>query len=153
VAAIARLVSAAVAVALVGAACSGDDDGGEPAIIDVGQAAVGVCLDVASDVGAEITELPTVECTELHTHEIFAVVESAESVYPGFEALETEAQAACLAQFEPYVGVNAFDSELFYSWLVPTLNSWEKEDDREIICVVGNGNGAPLIGSVAGSRR
>jgi hypothetical protein len=36
-------------------------------------------------------------------------------VYPGFEALELEAQARCLGEFEEYVGRSAFDSELFYS--------------------------------------
>ena len=45
------------------------------------------------------------------------------SVYPGFEALEADAQAQCLAAFEPYVGINPFDSDLFVSWLVPTLTT------------------------------
>jgi hypothetical protein len=114
---------------------------------------VGTCLAFEADVGPEITDLPVVPCEQSHSHEIFAVVVLDETdVYPGFEALETTATAACLEHFEPYVGVNAFDSTLFYSWMVPTLTSWDREKDREIICVVGNHNGAPLTGSVKGTR-
>lgn len=139
-------------VAVLAAGCSGDDDTGSP-VLRVKETGVGTCLDFPEDVGAEITELPVVPCEVPHSHEIFAVVLTEGDVYPGFEALETKATAACLTEFEPYVEVNAFDSELFYSWMVPTLTSWDREKDREIICVVGNHNGAPLRGSVKGTRR
>lgn len=140
------------AVAVLAAGCSGDDDAGSP-VLGVTESGVGTCLDFPEDVGAEISELPVVPCEVSHSHEIFAVVLTEGDVYPGFEALETEATAACLTEFEPYVGINAFDSELFYSWMVPTLTSWDREDDREIVCVVGNHNGAPLVGSVEGTQR
>lgn len=136
----------------VGAVGCGDDDEGEP-VIDLGESAVGTCLDVGDEIGADVERLPAVPCEDPHTHEIFAIVDSADETYPGFEALEAEAQAACLEPFEEYVGVSAFDSELFYSWLVPTLTSWEQDDDREIVCVVGENNGAPLVGSVRGINR
>ncbi len=100
-----------------------------------------------------MTELPEVECGVAHTHEIIAIVNSESDTYPGFEALEAEAQAACLAEFEPYIGINPFDSELFVSWLVPTLTTWDRDDDRQIVCVVGNTNGADLVGSVENSAR
>lgn len=135
---------------LAASACSDDD--GAP-ILELGADAIGRCLDVDDTIGAELTELPEVPCEEEHTHEIYAVVVSPASVYPGFEALETTAQARCLAEFEEFVGISAFDSELFYSWLVPTLTSWDREDDREIVCVVGARDGEPLTGSVRGSNR
>ena len=146
----------AVICALVLAACSGGDD--KPAVTELGQDAVGTCLDVDETVGAEINELPVAPCGEKHTHEIYAVLDSASDVYPGFKALEEEAQVACLTAFEPYVGISPFDSNLFYSWLVPTLASWEDKDigkqgDREIICVVGSADDEPLEESVKGSRR
>jgi hypothetical protein len=37
--------------------------------------------------------------------------------------------------------------------MVPTLTSWDRDKYREIICVVGEGNGAPLFGSVKGIDR
>lgn len=139
--------------ALVGAltACSSGDDG-EP-VIDLGPTAVGTCLDFDDSIGAEVDRLPEVPCEDPHSHEIFAVKLSAADTYPGFEALEADAQAQCLGAFDEYVGISAFDSELFFSWLVPTLTSWDKENDREIVCVIGEGNGADLVGTVRGIAR
>lgn len=127
-------------------ACSGDDDGAP--VIDLTEDSIGTCLDFGDTIDAEITSLPAVPCGEPHTHEIYAVSFSDSATYPGLEALEADAQAKCLGAFESYVGVSAFDSELFFSWLVPTLNSWDRDDDRQIVCVIGEGNGAPLVGSV-----
>ena len=144
-------LAALISVAWVAVSCSGDDNGA--AVIDLGAGAVGMCLDFGPEVGAEVLELPTIDCSEPHSHEIFAVVVSDATVYPGKKALETTAQAKCLGRFEEFVGISAFDSTLFYSWLVPTLNTWDRNDDREIICVVGDGTGAPLRGSVRNSNR
>ena len=140
----------AAALVLVGSACSDDD---ESPIVDLEPKSVGVCLEFPEDTGPEITELPVVECGVAHSHEIIAIVESESTVYPGFEALEAEAQTACLAEFQPYVGINPFDSELFVTWLVPTLTTWDRDDDRQIVCLVGNGNGADLVGTVEDSKR
>jgi hypothetical protein len=139
-----------IAVIVAVPACSGDL--GE-AVIDVGDDVVGSCLDFGDTIGEEVTSLPVVDCTDEHTHQVFAVEIVNGDTYPGFEALEAEAQALCLTPFEEFIGVSAFDSELFYSWLVPTLNSWERDDDREVICVVGENDGAPLTGSLEGAAR
>ena len=133
------------------AACSGDDDG--EAVIDLTDSEIGTCLDFGDSIDEEITVLPVVPCGEPHTHEIYAIEFSEAATYPGFEALEADAQAKCLGAFEDYVGVSAFDSELFFSWLVPTLNSWDRDDDRQIVCVIGEGNGAPLVGTVENIAR
>jgi len=132
-------------------ACSGGDDG-EPAV-DVGKDVVGTCLDFGDTIGEEVTKLPVVDCAEPHSHQIYAVEQVDAETYPGFEALEADAQALCLRGFEDFIGVSAFDSELFFSWLVPTLTSWDRDNDREVICVVGEGDGAPLVGSVEGIAR
>jgi hypothetical protein len=141
-------------VGVLGVACSNDDDEGEP-VLDLGVEAVGTCLDFEQAPEATVERLPVVDCNETHTHEIYFVPRvTDEAVYPGFEALEAIAQARCLGAFEEYVGVSPFESELFFSWLLPTLNTWEREDDREIICVIGEGNGGPLPpGSVRNADR
>lgn len=144
------LLVTVVTVGVAAAACSNDD--GE-AVIDVGDTVVGACLDFGDTVGEEVTSLPVVDCADEHTHQVYAVEFLGGDTYPGFDALEAEAQALCLNPFEEFVGVSAFDSELFYSWLVPTLNSWERDDDREVICVVGENDGAPLTGSLEGAAR
>jgi hypothetical protein len=137
-----------VCVLLGGLATSCAEDDDDELLIDLTDGAIGTCLDFGDSIETEVTELPTVPCREPHTHEIYAIAFSDAATYPGLEALEADAQAKCLAEFEDYVGVSAFDSELFFSWLVPTLDSWDREDDRQIICVIGEENGAPLVGTV-----
>jgi hypothetical protein len=144
-----------VCTVLVLVGCSGSDDAeidAEP-VLEVGAQGPGTCLRVPLDQGPELDALPVVACGESHTHEIFSVPLVEGDVYPGFDALESFAQAACLRDFEGYVGISAFDSDLFYSWIVPTLTSWDREDDREVLCVAGNSNGAPLIGTVRNTER
>lgn len=152
-----RVVGAAMLAAVLTVSCSGSDDGidGEP-VIEVGAQGPGTCLAVPLDQGPEISSLPVTDCGESHSHEIYSVPvldDEAYPVYPGFDELESFAQAACLRDFEAYVGISAFDSDLFYSWIVPTLTSWDKENDREVLCVAGNSNGAPLVGTVRNSER
>lgn len=145
-----------VACAVSIAGCSGDDD--EQPAVELGADAVGWCLNVDEDFGPQVAALPVVDCGEPHTHEVYNVVDSKASQYPGFEALEAEAQVKCLDAFEGYVGISPFDSNLIYSWMVPTLASWEdtsvgKHGDRQIICVVGNRDGETLVDSVHLSNR
>lgn len=141
---------AVVAVCLVAVSCS--DDEGE-SVIDLPPTSIGTCVDFGDTIGADVTELPEVPCEDPHSHEIYAITVVDADTYPGFDALEADAQAQCLGAFDEYVGVSAFDSELFYSWLVPTLNSWDKYDDRQIICLIGEDNGAPLVGTVRNISR
>ena len=140
-----RVPAVAVACLFLASSCSNDD--GE-SVVDLPPSAVGTCVDFSGLDGPEVDELQPVPCSEPHTHEIYAIVISEEATYPGLEALEADAQAKCLGEFEDYVGVSAFDSDLFFSWLVPTLNSWDREDDRQIVCLIGEGNGAPLVGTM-----
>jgi hypothetical protein len=144
-----RIARYVIAVAFVVSACR-DDGGADP--LGLGEGSVGTCMLFVEDVGAEVDKFPIVDCANEHSHEIFAVVEHPGDVYPGFEALEQSAETACLGAFEPYVGVSAFDSELFYSWFVPTLDGWNDADDREIICVLGRNDAALTTGSMRGSN-
>lgn len=116
----------------------------------MGGAAVGTCLAVRDDVGAEITDLPTIDCAKEHSHEVIGVFNSAEDVYPGQEALEETAQRECLDAYGDYVGGSVFGSDYFVSWLIPTLGSWNEADDRETICVVALIDGGAMTGSVEG---
>jgi hypothetical protein len=145
------LLPCVLLVALATSCADGDDDG---PLTDAGgltrltDAAVGTCLDFGDSVDSEVAELPTVPCSEPHTHEIYALADSDAATYPGLRALEAEAETMCLGEFEDYVGVSAPDSELFYSWLVPTRDSWDRGDDRQIVCILGGNDGNALIGTV-----
>lgn len=149
------LVVGAVLVALGG--CGGKSDASKPQskpVLDLGTGAEGTCLKVDNKLGAEVTKLPVIACDQPHTHEIYAVVHYTEKdVYPGTAELETFAQRECLGAFEPYVGVSAFDSTLFFTWMVPSLEGWNgKDKDRDVLCVLGAEDGRQLTTSMKGSN-
>jgi len=151
--ALARRVGAIAVIALI-AGCSNDDGIDNTAVTEVTEDDVGRCLYFDEDTDDEIEELPfVIDCVGPRTHEVFSVVRvGGEDVYPGFESLDQTALAECLGDFESYVGISPFDSTLFYSWLVPSLDSWNREDDRDIICIVGPGNGSTIDDNVNNGR-
>ena len=131
--------------------CSGDDDG--VPVLEAEVSAEGTCLQVDDDLPAEVTRLPVVPCAEPHTHELYAVVPFDEGdVFPGIEALDAFAQRECLRAFNDFVGIQAFDSSLFFSWMVPTLGSWNNDDDRDVLCVLGDFQGGQMVGSMRGAK-
>lgn len=148
-------------VAVVAAGCSDDEeaDPTEPAAQEVLEVTVdeqaGTCMQVDEKFPAEVEELPIIGCEQPHTHEIYATVLAGESgdVYPGFNELESVAQTECLSAFDEFVGISAFDSTLSFSWLVPTLDGWNDESDREILCVLQDRESAPLLGSMRDAKR
>lgn len=150
-------VAATAILGFIALGCSGDDDGTEDVkVVEIGKEQVGDCLLVESDESL-VTSLPVIDCALEHSHEIFAVLEMTDDdfpVYPGTDALEAVAERECLTEFEDYVGISPFDSQYFYSWLVPTLDSWTRFTDRDVLCVAGNQDAAPLPpGSIKDSRR
>jgi hypothetical protein len=150
------LAVALVAVGLVVTSCTGDDDDTKPQDQKVLDIAVNtgqpVCMQVTEDLPAEVKTLPIIDCAQPHSHEIFATVTSNESVYPGVDALGSFAQVKCLSAFEDFVGISAFDSQLSYTWLVPSLDSWNDKDDREVLCVLTRRDASPMVGTMKGSE-
>lgn len=142
---------------MVALGCSGDDDDGPrtESPLGLGEEGVGTCLQFDEDAGELVQTLPVVDCETPHSHEIYAVVTHPAEVYPGFSELEEFAQRVCLAAFEPYVGTNPFDSALFHTWMVPTLDGWndDRRPDREILCILGSHDNEPLVGSAQLSAR
>lgn len=155
----ARVVASLLAGSLLTlAGCSGDDDDGDASeavpVLDVGSGGgASRCLLVDEELSPEVSELPVVSCNEFHTHEVYAVVDYDEQdVYPGLTALEEFAERECLGAFESFVGVSAFDSSLVFSWLVPSLSGWTDEDDRDVLCVLADGEGRQLTRSMRGAQ-
>jgi len=147
-----RLLVAVACVAAI-AGCSDDSDPDRPTAESVLQVTERTCLLVEGPLDPEVSELPVIDCDRPHTHEIYDRVRDEEhDVYPGFAELEQFAQLACYSSFEDYVGVNPFDSALFVSWLVPTLDSWNDQNDREILCVAGRRDGGQLPGPIEGTQ-
>ena len=134
---LARTLLAGVLAACVLNACSDDPDPDGPQSKGVDDVGAGQCLQVDETLDAEVSDLPVIDCTKPHTHEIFHTVEDDESdVYPGLSSLELFAQKECYSEFEGFVGISPFDSDLYITWIVPSLDGWNDEDDREVLCVL-----------------
>lgn len=152
-----RVLSAIVALALAVAACSDDEaDPNAPRNEPVLEVETGtgepVCMQVTDNLPPEVEELPVIGCDVAHSHEIYATIEYDEKdVYPGVEELSTFAELRCLEAFEPFVGRTPFDSRLSYTWLVPSLDGWNTEKDREVLCVLTARDGAELKRSMRAS--
>lgn len=140
------LVPALVAFVIAASACSDGpdeakrDDGAitEAGVVDVFATEVGDCLrlDESLAAAAEITELPAVPCSDEHLHEVFHLHEIEQpDVYPGPSELSSTADGSCLGAFEDYVGVPYLDSPLQFTYLYPSLDSWD-DGDRTIACVL-----------------
>lgn len=157
-----RRLLIAIVVAVATVACSDDTPSrieGEPGVTSAGTLSVfdlqaGDCLAEPGEEGVpvEVESLGVVPCSEPHRLEVFALVEveTDDGLYPGEGEVTSQADARCLGVFVDYTGVAYFtQSELYFTYLYPTLDSWTGQDDRTIVCVVGSAR--TLVGSVAGS--
>lgn len=130
----------------------GDGDGVSVFSIKPGQ-----CFEGQTEVKAQLSELTEVDCEQEHAQEAYARVTYEDAnggtpdTYPGDSQLTKFAQGACAGEYAEYVGIDYLDSELFYTYLLPSARSWE-DDDRSAICFVTTA-GEPLRGSVKGSKR
>ena len=103
---------------------------------------VGDCLNPDPGTSGEITSIEAVPCEEPHTQEVFALPEYVGAdgrptdVYPGEGELRRFADAACLDAFSRYTGTDYLDSDLYFSYLHPSIDSWNSGDDRTVVCVV-----------------
>jgi hypothetical protein len=114
--------------------------------------AVGDCLS-ALPAGGEVSEVPTVACSEPHVYEVYFATDLPDSAYPGEPALIGTADQQCLAAFEPFAGIDYSQSLLFYSYLYPTQESWESAGDRSVLCLVFDSSMTTTTGTLAGAAR
>jgi hypothetical protein len=148
-----RLLPLLLAAPALLVACSDDkadrEDGSiaKAGTISVFDVAVGDCLNPGEELGVEITDIDAVPCAEPHTHEVFALPEYDEDdVFPGEEKLRNFADARCMDSFSTYTGSEYLESNLYFSYLQPSIRSWNEGDDRRVVCVIV-ATGDPLTGS------
>jgi hypothetical protein len=122
-----------------------DFETGGGAAAEVTLAGPGECLDLVVDgtVGVDTVAVP---CEEPHDAEAFQRVLLPAGPFPGDTAVADEADAACLEDFEGYVGAAYAESEYWLDSVVPTEAGWSG-GDREIVCLLVSGDGSPLVGS------
>lgn len=154
-----RSIVVVAALALTVAACGGDGVArdGTGAITEAGDISVfdlrqGDCFDDPADLSAQVDTVRAVPCNEPHDNEIYLAFDLSDGPYPGANAVDEEADARCFAAFEPFVGVDYFESELEFFPVTPTPDSWDA-GDRTVYCALYALDLSKLTGSMAGSAR
>lgn len=156
---VAALVVAATA--MLAAGCSSDIDetsrdesgviteGGELGVFNI---TVGDCLNTPDD-GAETASVEAVTCTDPHDAETFFTFDLPDGDLPGQDDIENAVLDQCGDAFGDYVGQPYETSSLDMFYLSPSADTWDRIDDREVVCLIVSADGSPLEGSVKGSGR
>ena len=113
----------------------------------------GDCLMPDDKTVGDIENINAVPCAEVHTQEVFAVPEYPDDngVYPGEAEILKFADASCLEAFNTYTGTDYLSSNLFFTYLHPSLDSWNDGDDRQVVCVIVSPTEDGMTGSVKGT--
>jgi len=153
-------VAIGVALALGGCAASETQGSGatptptvEPFVLSVGD-----CIASVEEGGptpapsaVPLDSLPVADCSEAHGLEVFASFDLPSGPFPGDSLIIDAATDGCLAEFESFVGLPAFESTLNVKSVYPTQNSW-LNGDREVLCLISDPAG-PTTGSLHGAQR
>lgn len=118
--------------------------------IDIFQTKIGDCFDDQSQTDS-IDDVPGRPCLEPHDNEVFALFDTSLTSFPGEDEMFDHAIDECMTRFEDYVGEPYDSSVLDIFPIVPTLESWKRVNDREIICALYHIEGEKLVGSMKGS--
>jgi hypothetical protein len=147
----ARVFAVAVGILLLATGCSSDsttrDDAGE--IVEGGEVGVfaireGDCVNVPN--GTEVTEFEGTSCDEPHDGQAYALFDvTGYDEFPGASVLTTEAETGCVSRFEGFIGIPYDDSVYYINNINPSPDSWDRGDDREIICLAVPQDGGPKL--------
>ncbi|MFW2336512.1 septum formation family protein [Ilumatobacter sp.] len=113
---------------------------------------LGDCL--SELIEGDFESVQAVPCAEPHASEVYAAFNMAGAdgvAFPGSAAVEQAYAEGCLERFEPFVGRDFATSQYDVTAVTPTEGSWTEFDDREILCLVVNVDGSPLVGSAEGT--
>ena len=106
---------------------------------------------LGADEAGEISSLPGVPCSDPHDNEVYAVFDVSFDAFPGEDRMADAAFEQCLGRFAAFVGVDYESSVLDITALYPSSQSWDVQDDREVVCAVFEMNGEKLTGSAKDS--
>ena len=111
---------------------------------------VGDCSN--SNLSQTVDKLDLVACDKPHSYEAYSVIASTASTYPGAEVLQVFADQSCIDKFFDYVGVALSQSILYYTYVYPSVTSWNSNSDRSVICFIYKATEPLLTKSVKGSK-
>jgi hypothetical protein len=120
--------------------------------VDAFQMRVGDCFNDGSTFDdSEVNSVPGVPCSEPHDNEVYAVYDVTAQSFPG-DAIAEMAHEGCVERFEAFVGKDYDSSSLDIATLYPSRESWNGQNDREVVCAVYDIELSKLTGSVKGLR-
>jgi len=130
------IIATALLVACGGESLKRDADG---AVVSKGKVSaydvqVGDCS--AAELKEETVDIELVPCTEPHTHEAYFLVEHPDGPYPGSTAIETFAEQQCVGAFADFVGIELSESRFYFTYLYPSVSTWNDDQDRQVVCFV-----------------
>ena len=145
-----------IGIAVAVSACMADRDETGAIVaegsVDAFQMRVGDCFDDGSTFDdSEVDSVPGVPCAKPHDNEVYAVYEVATASFPG-EGMAEMAHDGCIQRFEEFVGKDYDSSSLDIATLYPSRESWQQQNDREVVCAVYDVDSKKLTGTVKGLR-
>lgn len=140
-----RLVALAAATSLLALGLTGcAQDASGPREVRITQVEPGQCF--TTDEAHTLAYV--VDCAEPHLYEATLRTELEGSDFPGMDAIKAKADELCPPQFVTYTGVEEAASTDFRSLAFgPTEQSWSKQNDRGLVCVVSPASGQNTTGS------
>lgn len=151
-----RATALIAAVALVLAGCSafedlfGDDkpergENGQVSEVVEGASVFdiqdGDCLSQFATEG-DVQEIDIIPCDQEHHQEVLMITQITAEQLPDEEAVKKLVREECVPAFKDFVGTSFDDSSLDIQYLSPSQESWENQDDRDIVCTVYDPAGA-----------
>lgn len=147
-----RLIGAAAVagIAVFGGASAIDDnttrnDNGE--IVEAGglgafAVQMGDCVQMPND--DFIQSFEAVPCSTPHDAQAYAEVEMLLTGDYDEPAIATEADRICLNEFEKFTGESYSSSAYYYTYLYPSEQSYDQQDDRSALCFISGAPGEKL---------
>ncbi|MEM9652003.1 MAG: septum formation family protein [Actinomycetota bacterium] len=98
-----------------------------------------------------VTSAEAVPCDSSHQYEVYHRYVFPDGDYPGDTTVSAVADEQCLGAFAPFVGLDYADSVYGYTALQPVQESWDRADDREVLCLIGRYDGSAKTGTARGT--
>ncbi|WP_166351344.1 septum formation family protein [Phytoactinopolyspora limicola] len=111
----------------------------------------GDCLGEYADDG-DVKVVDIIPCDQEHFQEVLLITQIDAEELPDQEEVRAQVIDECPPAFEEFVGLDFDESELDIHYLSPSSDSWEQQDDRDIVCTVYDPSGM-VTGSFRGAER
>ena len=145
-----RKLAVALALLLVASGCSSISSKGNVFSLSVGDCFNGV---TAGYEHTEVGDVNVVSCSKPHRYEVYSEFELTGSSWPGLSTVANRSEEGCWAPFDSFIGIEYEYSEWYISTIYPTQDSWNRGDDRRVLCLLGTEYDELTLGSARGTRR